>query len=95
MDCLTFAYSPAMLHTQETGVHFCKSSMIRQETLVRKQDLKISQYALMLPYFKGQGGNRMYHTQFTFVFLDWEVMRCDLHYEKGSATTDNSLLFVA
>jgi len=92
---LTFGYSTHLLHTQETGVHFCEFHHKETTELpISPKDLKsqITDYALMLPYWKMSGNDKLYLSQFTLVYSDWEVLRCDLPVDKkGFATTNNNL----
>ena len=78
---LTIQYDVNDFTQTETGVHFCKFTLLQDDTTSRapmvrkmkKKDLKplICNYALMLPYMKK---GMPFCQQFTLVYEDWEVL---------------------
>ena len=82
--------SSTILHKKEAGVHFCQFMCTEEETTATKEDLKITDYALMLPYMKRRADVR-FQKMFTLIYSDWEVLRCDLNNRKGTASTCNQL----
>ena len=77
------------LPVQESGVHFCKFTCSKKLTTAKKQDLKITDYALMLPYIQTRK-DRVFQKQFTLIYSDWEVLRCDLESKKGLVSINNN-----
>lgn len=87
----TFTCSTSVLHKKEVGMHFCRFECINELTSARKQDLNITDVALMLPYIH-TGDDIRFQKQFTLIYSDWEVLRCDLPtIRKGTASTNNRL----
>lgn len=84
-DCITTS-----MHTRETGIHFCKFKCINEQTAARRDDLNVTHFALMLPYIQKRS-DRVFQRQFTLIYSDWEVLRCDLPNNKGPASTNNNL----
>ena len=91
MSYITFGYSTSTLHVKEIGVHFCKFSVHEDTSVARKQNLNITDFALMLPLLKPREGGSLFQKQFTLVYWDWNVLRCDLPEKKGTASTKNKL----
>ena len=95
---LTFAYNTTRCVVQDTGVHFCSFVFKKQDnsdnakvTRVSKKDLRSSivSYALMLPFIKK---NEMTLQQYTLVYWDWEVLRCeDAEHKKGHPGAEKSV----
>lgn len=85
----TFHCSTLTLPVQESGVHFCKFTCSKELTTAKKQDLNITDYALMLPYIQTRK-DRVFQKQFTLIYSDWEVLRCDLESKKGLVSINNN-----
>ena len=95
---LTFLYNTTRCVVEDTGVHFCwfgfkcpDISKNAQVTTVGKKDLRSSivSYALMLPFIKENGGNLQ---QYTLVYRDWEVLRCEYaEHKKGHPGVEKSV----
>lgn len=85
----TFTYSTHLLCCQVAGVQFCKFTCIKEFSTARKQELNITDYALMLPYMQTMVG-RVFQKQFTLIYSDWEVLCCDGQSKKGIVSIDNA-----
>lgn len=91
IDYATFDYTTSEMHTKETGVHFCKFRCVEEQTSASLGDMNITHFALMLPYIQPRR-DRIFQRQFTLIYSDWEVLRCDLpNTKKGPASTNNKL----
>ena len=93
-DCsyASFECLPSSLHTKESGVHFCKFKCIQEHSTAKKNELNITHEALMLPYIVPARHHRVeFQKQFTLIYSDWDVLRCDLEELKGKSCTNNQL----
>ena len=89
---ITMKCKPSTMHKRETGVHFCRFETDKSVHSAKKKDLNISMYALMLPYLQKERQRIPFQMQYTVIYSDWEVLRCDLHSNpKGLASTNNRL----
>lgn len=70
---LTFTYNTEDCYTSETGVQFCRFDLSNKISFARTEDMNITDYAIMLPYNKGD----KYINQYTLVYSDWDVLICD------------------
>lgn len=87
----TFKYETSDLHNKEAGVHFCRFVQLEEDSKKSFDTMNITHYALMLPFLhprKDMG----FRKQFTLIYSDWDVLRCDLpDKRKGKASTKNKL----
>lgn len=87
----TFKYKTSDLHKKEAGVHFCRFALQDEDSTKSVDTLNITHYALMLPYLH-PSTNGAFEKQFTLVYSDWDVLRCDLpEKKKGKVSTRNNL----
>lgn len=87
----TFKYSTSDLHYKEAGVHFCRFVQISDERTEKLDMLNITHYALMLPLLQPRK-DVPFQRQFTLIYDDWDVLRCDMPIKrKGKASTKNDL----
>ena len=85
----SFTYSTHTLCCQEAGVQFCKFTCSKEFTTAKKQELNITDHAIMLPYIQSKVG-RVFQKKFTLIYSDWEVLRCDGQSKKGIVSIDNT-----
>jgi hypothetical protein len=89
---VTLTCKPSTMHIKETGVHFCRFEMDGVVHSAKKEEVNISNYALMLPYIQKERQGIPFQMQYTLIYSDWEVLRCDLPSEpKGLSSSDNRL----
>ena len=89
----TFSYDTTVATIKESGVHFCKFVCEDTHSAVDRNVINITDYAIMLPYFREQTNNRprLYQYQYSLIYSDWEVLQIDLppnHKKKGPATAE-------
>ena len=70
---LTLTYDTENCYTSETGIQFCRFDLSNSISFAKMEDMKITDYAIMLPYMKGD----QYINQYTLVYSDWDVLICD------------------
>jgi len=69
---LTFTYDTNKNFTSETGMHFCQFKLQEGVRCGEKAKMKISDFAIMLPYIR----DTEYIEQYTLIYSDWEVLIC-------------------
>ena len=84
----SFTYSTISLSCQVSGVQFCKFHCSKESTTAKKQELNITDHAILLPYIQSKR-DRVFQKQFTLIYSDWEVLRCDGQGKKGIVSIDN------
>ena len=85
----SFTYSTHTLCWQKSVVQVCKFTCSKEVTTAKKQELNITDHAIMLPYIQSKVG-RVFQKQFTLIYSDWEVLRCDGQSKKGIVSIDNT-----
>lgn len=92
MFYITLKCVPSTMHMKETGVHFCRFEFDGVVHTARKRELNINNYALMLPYMHKDRRGIPFQMQYTVIYYDWEVLRCDFpNNPKGLLSTKNRL----
>ena len=92
---VTMTTDAATMFKQVMGVHFCRFNMKKEEKnrgrveviKIRKKDLKRAcDYGIMLPLKLNEGA---FQLQYTVVYWDWDVLRCDGSMKGFPAVDDN------